>query len=143
MQRRARSEESNKDSFYGICAFKVPKLHCNNQPPENTAFDIQESSSSVVLRWCRVQWKCPSSTVAEIQHFHCCTYPKIIHSSKVCIYLFKSRSLLQSVCVCSAFLHIYAHVEKMLMPSDGSVVSYSPPCSSVSALRMKVSFNHR
>lgn len=35
VKRRTSSQEGNKDSFYGICANKVPKLHCKHQPPEN------------------------------------------------------------------------------------------------------------
>lgn len=35
VKRRTSSQEGNKDSFYGICANKVPKLHCKHEPPEN------------------------------------------------------------------------------------------------------------
>lgn len=50
VERRTSSQEGNKDSFYGICANKVPKLHCKHEPPEN----IWSECPSTALRRQRV-----------------------------------------------------------------------------------------
>lgn len=76
-----RLQERNKDSSL----WQFPKLHCNNQPLGNTAFDIQESCSTAALavRWRSVQWKSPSSEINEIWFYHCCIHSKVVHLSKV------------------------------------------------------------
>lgn len=50
VKRRTSSQEGNKDSFYGICANKVPKLRCKHEPPEN----IWSECPSTALRRQRV-----------------------------------------------------------------------------------------